>query len=108
VVEGALAAAVEQGLAAGLAFDGEGRPLVRSLRDYPLLAPIDVPPLAVSFVPAGAAYSRLAGAALGDVSTRAALAAIANAVTHATGVPARCLPLSPLVVLDALQTKTHD
>jgi CO/xanthine dehydrogenase Mo-binding subunit len=81
---------------------------VRSLRDYPLIAPIDVPPLVVSFVPSGAAHSRFGGAALGDVSTRAALAAIANAVARATGVPVQCLPLSPPVVLDALETKTRD
>jgi putative selenate reductase molybdopterin-binding subunit len=108
VVEGALAVAVEQGLAAGLPFDGEGRPLVRSLRDYPLVAPIDVPPLMVSLVPSGAAPARLGGAALADVSTRAALAAIANAVAQATGAPVRCLPLSPPVVLDALETKPRD
>jgi putative selenate reductase molybdopterin-binding subunit len=101
VAEGALAAGVEQGLAAGLGFDAEGRPLVRSLRDYPLLAPIDVPPLAVVFVPSGAA-ARLGDAALADVATRAALAAIANAVAQATGAPVRRLPLSPPVVLDAL------
>jgi putative selenate reductase molybdopterin-binding subunit len=107
VVEGALAAGVEQGLAAGLGFDAEGRPLVRSLRDYPLLAPIDVPPLAVSFLPSAAAPARLGDAALADVATRAALTAIANAVAQATGAPVRRLPLSPPVVLDALETKAR-
>ncbi len=107
VVEGALAAAVEQGLAAGLAFDPDGWPLVSSLRDYPLLAPSDVPPLAVCFVPSGATPARLGGAALGDVATRAALAAIANAVARATGAPVRRLPLSPPVVLDALETNAR-
>ena len=83
----------------------EGRPLVRSLRDYPLLAPIDVPTLTVSFVPSRAAPARLGGTALGDVATRAALAAVANAVAGAIGAPVRCLPLSPPVVLDAIAAK---
>jgi len=108
VVEGALAAAVEQALAAGLEFDAQGRSVVCSLRDYPLLAPIDVPPLTVAFFPSGAAPTRLGDAALADVATRAALAALANAVAHATGTLVRRLPLSPPVLLGALAEHPQD
>ncbi|HSD26066.1 MAG TPA: molybdopterin cofactor-binding domain-containing protein, partial [Vicinamibacteria bacterium] len=101
-VEGALAGAVELGLAAGLAFDDQGRPLVRSMRRWPLVAAVDVPPLDVTFLPAGDPVSRFGAAGLGDVAARAALAAIANAVARATGGRVRELPLSPGRVLEAV------
>jgi putative selenate reductase molybdopterin-binding subunit len=102
LVEGALALAVEQALAAGLPFDGEGHPLVRSLRVWPLVTADDVPPLAVRFVPSGDAASRFGAAALGEAAGRAALAAIASAIAHATGGAVRVLPLTPERVLEAV------
>jgi putative selenate reductase molybdopterin-binding subunit len=101
-VEGALADALEQALAGGLAFDEEGHPLVRSLRRWPLVAATDVPPLSVTFLPAGDAPSRFGAAALGEAAGRAALAAIANAVAQATGARVGELPLSPGRVLEAV------
>jgi putative selenate reductase molybdopterin-binding subunit len=102
IVEGALAMAVEQALAGGLPFDGEGRPLVRSFRTWPLVAPVDVPPLEVLFVTPKDATARVSSAALGDTAGRAALAAIVNAVARAVGGRVRSLPLTPAVVFDAL------
>ncbi len=101
-VEGALALAVEQALAAGLEFDFEGRPLVRTLREYPLVAPSDVPPLLVAFLSSAATPAPLGGATLTDVAARAALAALANAVADATGLAPTRLPLSPPTVLAIL------
>jgi putative selenate reductase molybdopterin-binding subunit len=106
-VEGALADALEQALAAELPFDREGRPLVRSLRRWPLVAAIDVPPLSVTFVPAGDPLSRFGAAALGGAATRATLAAIVNAASQATGTRLRELPLTPARVLDALTARTR-
>jgi len=103
-VEGALADAVEQALAGGLGFDDEGRPLVRSLRRWPLVTAADVPPLSVVFLPAGEPLSRFGATALGEAAARAALAAIANAVAQATGSRVRDLPLSPARVLEAVST----
>jgi CO/xanthine dehydrogenase Mo-binding subunit len=100
--EGALADALEQALVGGLAFDDEGRPSVRSMRRWPLVAAADVPPLSVTFLPAGDPLSRFGAAALGDAASRAALAAIATAVARATGGAVRELPLSPGHVLDAV------
>jgi putative selenate reductase molybdopterin-binding subunit len=101
-VEGALADALEQALVGGLGFDNEGRPFVRSMRRWPLVAAVDVPPLSVTFLPSGDPLSRFGAAALGDAAARAALAAIANAVARATGGCVRELPLSPGRVLDAV------
>jgi len=95
LVEGALATAVEQALAGGLEFDASGRPLVRSFRAWPLLAAIDVPPLAVEFRAPDDESVRVGSAALGDAAGRAALAAIVNAVARAVGERPASLPLSP-------------
>jgi CO/xanthine dehydrogenase Mo-binding subunit len=104
-VEGGLAYALEQALAGGLDFDDEGRPRVRSLRRWPLVAALDVPPLSVTFLPSGDPLSRFGAAALGEAAARAALAAIANAVAQATGARVRQLPLSPARVLEALSAR---
>jgi putative selenate reductase molybdopterin-binding subunit len=106
-VEGALAGAVEMALAAGLPFDAAGRPLLRDVRSYPLLAAPDVPPLAVTFAPSGEADALGGGAALADAAGRAALAAIVNAVARATGGRPRELPLSPPRVLDATAARAR-
>jgi CO/xanthine dehydrogenase Mo-binding subunit len=102
LVEGALASAVERALTAELPFDAEGSPRVRSLRLWPFLSAIDVPPLSVRFVSSGSPTSRFGAAALGEAAGHAALAAIASAVARATGTPVRVLPLSPERVLAAL------
>ena len=104
-VEGALAGALEQALAGGLPFDSEGRPLVRSLRRWPLVAAQDVPPLSVTFIPSGDPLSGFGAGALGEAAARAALAAIANAASRAAGVPLRELPLGPGAVLRALDLR---
>jgi putative selenate reductase molybdopterin-binding subunit len=104
-VEGGLAAALEQALAGGLAFDGEGRPLARSVRGWPLVTSHDIPPLTVAFVPVGDAFSSFGVAALGEGAGRAALAAIASAVARAAGAPVRALPLTPPRVLEALTAR---
>jgi CO/xanthine dehydrogenase Mo-binding subunit len=106
-VEGALADAVEQAFAGGLAFDDEGRPLVRSLRRWPLVAAMDMPSLSVTFLPAGDPLSRFGATALGEAAARAALAAIANAVAHAVGARVRDLPLTPGRVLEALSARAR-
>jgi xanthine dehydrogenase YagR molybdenum-binding subunit len=72
------------------------------LRRWPLVAAIDVPPLSVAFLPGGEPSSRFGAAALGEAAARAALAAIVNAVSQATGTRPRELPLTPTRVLDAL------
>ena len=106
-VEGALADALEQALAGGLAFDTEGRPLVRSLRRWPLVAALDVPPLWVTFLPAGDPLSRFGAAALSEAAARAALAAIVNAASPAAGTHLCELPLSPARILDCITSRLH-
>jgi putative selenate reductase molybdopterin-binding subunit len=104
-VEGALTGALEQALAGGSSFDAEGRPLVRSVRRLTLVAATDVPPLSVRFLPTEDARSRFGASALGEAAARAALAAIVNAVSQATGTGLRQLPLSPARVLEAVPAR---
>jgi putative selenate reductase molybdopterin-binding subunit len=101
-VEGALAAALEQALAAGLPFDSEGRPLLRSPTHWPLIAAVDMPSLTVTYLPTGEPLSRFGAAAVGEAAGRAALAAIANAVALAAGGRVRTFPLTPARVRAAL------
>ena len=100
--EGALASAVEYALAAGQTFEPDGRPKIRSLDHWPLVAAVDVPPLSVRFLPAGEPLSRFGAAAVGEAVGRAALSAIAGAVAKATGGRVDALPLTPARVLAAL------
>jgi CO/xanthine dehydrogenase Mo-binding subunit len=100
-----LADAFEQALAGGLAFDAEGRPLVWSLRRWPLVTALEVPPLSVTFLPAGDSLSRFGAAALGEAAARAALAAIVNAASQAAGSRLRELPLSPARILEGVAAR---
>jgi putative selenate reductase molybdopterin-binding subunit len=102
-VEGALAAALEQALAAGVRFDAGGVPRPRPLRSWPLVSATDIPPLSVSFIPEGESSTRFGAVAVGETAGRAALAAIATAVARATGGRVRSLPLEPGAVLDLLE-----
>jgi CO/xanthine dehydrogenase Mo-binding subunit len=86
-VEGALVSALEQSLT-------DGR--------LPLVAACDVPALVVSFVPGGDPLSRFGTAAHAEAATRAALAALANAIARAAAVRPRLLPLDPARLLAAI------
>ena len=108
-VERVVLAAVEQAVEAGLAdptgmslatVDAEGRPLAGSLRRWPLVAAGDVPPISVTFLPTDDPSTRFGAMAVGETAGRAAVAAIAAAVAHASGGTVRSLPLDPGTVLD--------
>jgi CO/xanthine dehydrogenase Mo-binding subunit len=86
-VEGALVSALEQSLT-------DGR--------LPRVAACDVPALVVSFVPGGDPLSRFGTAAHAEAATRAALAALANAIARAASVRPRVLPLDPARLLAAI------
>jgi putative selenate reductase molybdopterin-binding subunit len=86
-VEGALVSALEQALV-------NGRPA--------LAAALDVPPLAVTFVPGSDPLSRFGTAAHAEAAARAALAALANAIARASATRPRSLPLDPASLLDAI------
>ena len=92
--------ALERALAAGVPFDAEGVPLTPSLRGWPLVAAGDVAPASVTFLANGEPSTRFGAVAVGEAAGRAAIAAIAAAIAHATGGTVRSLPLDPGAVLD--------
>lgn len=99
-VEGALAVALERALAAGVPFDAAGVPVTPPLRGWPLVAAGDVAPASVTFLANGEPSTRFGAVAVGEAAGRAAIAAIASAIGHATGGKVRSLPLDPGAVLD--------
>jgi putative selenate reductase molybdopterin-binding subunit len=98
-IEGALAAALERALAAGLSIDADGVPLAGSLRSWPLVAAGDIPPISVIFVPTGEPPTRFGAVAVGEAAGQAAVAAIGGAVAEATRGTVRSLPFDPGTVL---------
>ena len=87
LVEGALVSALEQALVGS-------RPA--------FVSALDVPPLAVTFVPGSDPLSRFGTAAHAEAAARAALAALANAIARASGTRLRSLPLDPARLLAAI------
>jgi putative selenate reductase molybdopterin-binding subunit len=100
-LEGDLVQALGIALHERLPADAEGRVALRSLRDYGLATAIDTPEL-VAIALAEDGDGPLGRCSPGDLLARAPVAAIANAVAHATGLRLRELPLSPDRVLAAL------
>jgi putative selenate reductase molybdopterin-binding subunit len=96
-VEGGLASALELALVGGgeAATPGDGRARA-------LVTALDVPPLSVVFVPGADPLSRFGAAAHAEAATRAALAALVNAIARAAGVRSRALPLDPARLLAAI------
>ena len=74
----------------------------RSWAAAPSVTALDVPPLAVTFVPGGDPLSRFGTAAHAEAAGRAALAALANAIARASGTRLRTLPLDPPRLLAAM------
>jgi putative selenate reductase molybdopterin-binding subunit len=99
-LEGDLVQALGGALHDRLLTDRDGRPVVVPFRDQALPTAID-PPQLVAIALVSEADGPLGRSSPGDVLARAPLAAIANAVAHATGFRLRELPLSPDRVLAA-------
>jgi carbon-monoxide dehydrogenase large subunit len=101
VVRGQLAGGAVHGLGGALweelAFDEEGQPLTAGLRDYHVPHASDVPPIAVHVLElAPSPRNPLGVRGVGEISTGAAAAAIANAVADAvrgSGIAVNALPL---------------
>jgi len=102
--EGALAAAVELALAAGVPSGSKPRDAWPSPRHWPLVSAADMPPLHVCFVPADAPPSRFGTPAVSEAVTRAAVAAVMGAVASASGRRVDTLPILPPRVLAALES----
>ncbi|MGB3273502.1 MAG: molybdopterin cofactor-binding domain-containing protein [Xanthobacteraceae bacterium] len=107
-VEGQIYGGVLQGIGMALQEElvfEEGRPVNASFLDYRVPRIGEAPPIDISLIetsdPLGP-YGAKAGA---EPTINATIAAIANAVAHATGIRFRKLPLTPARVLAALEER---
>jgi CO/xanthine dehydrogenase Mo-binding subunit len=82
----------------------QGKTCNNSLDSYLIPTPLDLPEIKVGIVEIPEAGAPLGARGIGEPPTNLAVAAIANAVADAIGVPIHRLPLTPENVLKALQS----
>ena len=102
-VEGAAIQSVGYALYERMPFDAGGRMQFRSFRDYTIASAIDVPEIVSILVPTHEPTGPFGAKAIAEIPINGPAPAIANAVSHATGVRLRDIPLTPDRVLAALR-----
>lgn len=85
----------------------EGRPVNASFLDYKVPRIGDAPPIEIAFVETVDPEGPFGAKAGAEPTVNATIAAIANAVAHATGIRFKELPLSPDRVLPRLAEQRH-
>ena len=111
MLKGQLAGAIQMGLGYGLcedmAYDGEGKPLVQTLKKYKVLRASQMPKLYMDFVetPQGEPDGPYGAKALGECPVVPAAPAVVNAICNAVRGEINELPARPDRVLAALGDK---
>ena len=85
----------------------EGRPVNASFLDYKVPRISDAPPIEIKFIETKDPEGPFGAKAGAEPTINATIAAIANAVAHATGIRFKELPLSPDRVLPRLAEQRH-
>jgi len=80
-----------------------GKPLNPNVEQYKIAGALDVPEIDVFIVPVWDGVNNTHSTGIGEPSTVPTAAAIANAVSHAVGARIRQLPITPEVVLAAVE-----
>jgi xanthine dehydrogenase YagR molybdenum-binding subunit len=80
-----------------------GKPLNANVEQYKIAGALDVPEVDVVIVPVWDGVNNTHSTGIGEPSTVPTAAAIANAVSHAIGGRIRQLPITPEVVLAAVE-----
>jgi carbon-monoxide dehydrogenase large subunit len=104
-VEGAMAQALGAALTEKLHFDPDGRIRNWSLTDYRIPTAADVPPMEVIFVETADATGPYGARGLGEHGIVAVPAAVANALADAVGVEFFEIPITPDMVMEALEDR---
>ncbi|HWP60058.1 MAG TPA: xanthine dehydrogenase family protein molybdopterin-binding subunit [Candidatus Acidoferrales bacterium] len=102
-IEGAVAMSLGQALCEQVVLDENGRTLNPSFVDYLMPTINMIPPIETVLVPGYPGAGPYGAKGAGEIGCVPVMAAVANAVFHATGVRIRKLPLSPENVLRALR-----
>jgi len=103
-IEGAVAQAIGFALTEDMPHDAHGRMLFRDFRSYKILAAPDMPEIVPILVTTNDPAGPFGAKSIAEIPISAPAAAISNAVSAATGVRIRELPLSPERVLRALRS----
>jgi CO/xanthine dehydrogenase Mo-binding subunit len=80
-------------------------PNVQSFHDYPMMTSVDMPEVSFDIVEEPAPRGPGGAKGVGEIAATVYSAAIANAIYDAIGIRIRSLPITPEVVLRALQNK---
>jgi len=80
-----------------------GKPLNPNVEQYKIAGALDVPEIDVHIVPVWDGVNNTHSTGIGEPATVPTAAAIANAVSHAVGARIRQLPITPEVVLAAVE-----
>lgn len=103
-VHGGISMGLGMALGEQLIYDEKtGRQLNGNLLDYKLMTALDTPDLAAQFVETDDPTGPYGNKALGEPPAITPMAAVRNALLHATGVAFNSLPLSPQKLVDAFQ-----
>jgi putative selenate reductase molybdopterin-binding subunit len=94
-VTGGVGMGIGYALTEELLFDESGKITNPNLREYRIPTAADTPPMEVFLVEKADPYGPFGAKGIGEITTNCTAAAIANAVTHATGVRMRQLPMTP-------------
>ena len=77
-----------------------------SLLDYRMMTSLDLPMIGTVIIEVANPGHPFGVRGVGEASIVPPMAAMANALNHAIGVPMDRLPMSPGVLMDAIQSKT--
>jgi carbon-monoxide dehydrogenase large subunit len=109
IVDGQIHGGVAQGIGSALLeefhYDEEGQPLTATLMDYLLPSMTDVPAIEVHHLLTPSPFTEYGMKGMGEAGAIGPMAAIANAVTDAIGIPANHTPLRMTRVWDLLRTE---
>ncbi len=104
-VEGGMAQALGYALCEEMNYDGAGRPLQKSLRDYSIFRADGMPKMDVAFVQTFEPSHPFGVKAVAEIPMDGVAPAVVNAITDATGVWINEIPATPERVWRALTTK---
>lgn len=104
-VEGGMAQALGYALSEEMLFDGQGRMLNPSFRDYRVPLAHEMPPMEVHLVHTDDPFGPYGVKALAEIPMDGVAPAVANAVAAATGARVTAIPLTPERVWRALSHK---
>jgi carbon-monoxide dehydrogenase large subunit len=112
IVDGQVHGGVAQGIGSALLeefhYDEEGQPLSTTFMDYLLPSTTDVPEIEVHHLVTPSPFTEYGMKGMGEAGAIGPMAAIANAVTDAIGVPANHTPLRMTRVWGLLHTEGGD